>query len=326
MNCSEFLENIQAVDKGKYYVCICPECKKKEGFLFKDDLQKALVNPKHKVAIHCNRKSECGMTTQIQLSTSESAQTSIPTPSDDEILHMNQIGVKKIEMLVDYLSSTMDYSSFPSWRGISASTLQKYEILLYPQTMRKFLSSFPNSYDLDFFDRSLYEKNLLIPVKDFDGSILRLLLRTTDPEKEKEYGFRQEVNLPLVINRGELWNRKDIRSNSPFLFVTEGVPDALSIKEIDPSLGVVALPGVAKYRQLLDLIKNEKNFTKQIILCFDSDKAGFKFKEKFKEESRKMNLNCIPFPLQGFKDINEFLLKDKKNLERLIHILQHGHA
>ena len=54
-NVEEMLDQLNAQDKGRYFLCACPECEQPEAFIYKNNLRK----------ITCNRDNECGATTHI---------------------------------------------------------------------------------------------------------------------------------------------------------------------------------------------------------------------------------------------------------------------
>lgn len=50
------LQTLDAEDKGKYYLVVCPQCQHKEAFVWKD----------YPFRVQCNRKVKCGMSTDLK--------------------------------------------------------------------------------------------------------------------------------------------------------------------------------------------------------------------------------------------------------------------
>ena len=112
----------------------------------------------------------------------------------------------------------------------------------------------------------------------------------------------------------EVWNLKDILdSEKRTVVITEGVYDALSFKEVDKKLGIVSLPGVRKYRQIINIVKNNIDICKDktFVIATDNDEAGQKAKEKLIEEFEKMQIHYKTFDLGIYKDANEFLQENR---------------
>ncbi len=318
MRKEELLKKLKAKKHGRYYSCICPECGKREAYFFADEFKKAAKNPKNGILIHCNRESNCGKQTRITLSDAENLnEIEEETLDFRETLHMSQKGADKIKRLVSYQSKWgWESYSLPKWRGISVSTLKKAGVCFYDpdntgKGFRRWIQTWQKEFD-SCLNRDMYEKNIIIPINDYDGNILRLLLRTTHTEKNSDAGFRKEVNVPLTIGSSELWNRQSLLKEENYVFITEGVPDALSIQEVMPEACVTAITGVAKYSHYLREIESHPEITKKtVVICFDNDKAGLKYRKKFQEEMQKKGIKYRNLNLCGYKDCNDFLLKDK---------------
>lgn len=50
-NVEEALDMVNAQDRGRYFLCTCPECNKREAFIYKN-------NPNF---LQCNRENNCGV-------------------------------------------------------------------------------------------------------------------------------------------------------------------------------------------------------------------------------------------------------------------------
>ena len=102
------------------------------------------------------------------------------------------------------------------------------------------------------------------------------------------------------------------------IFVTEGVYDALSIKEVcqESEVGCIALPGVKKYKQLLRLIRNNPELKeKTFIFALDNDTAGKEYVLKIERDFAKENIEFMNFSVVPYKDCNQFLESHPKAMK-----------
>ena len=304
MNIETVLQKLNAKDHGYYWIVKCPECGHHEAYIYKDDVKKHRDNPKFKIPIRCNRLNKCGKTSYLEnVNIGE-----IPEEKTEKNIGIKERGIEKINCL-SHLSRYLTGFDF-DWRGISNQTLKDNGVIY----LRKGLISFMRSCGNDVFDKrffkSTYEnRNLIFPIKSYNDECERLLLRSTMDLGEG----KKEINMRLVKDSSEVWNRKDLISpDISTVFITEGIPDGLSVKEVNQNYGVVALPGVKKYRQLLKEINhNEIAMKKQYVLCFDNDEAGLKYAGKMIEQFEKKSISYECFNLHGYKDMNDFLQADR---------------
>ena len=122
-----------------------------------------------------------------------------------------------------------------------------------------------------------------------------------------------------------LWNEKLLEDSSNKLIdVTESIIDSLSLETIDSNVKTISLNGLPNYKRLLKVIEN-KNYKGNIVLVFDNDKAGLTYQDIVKEELTKLNVNSFSTTLISnidpdiCKDINEALMKNRKQLEKNYH-------
>lgn len=359
-----FLSDLNAVNKGNYYIVNCPNCGHHEAFIYLDDIQKGLKDENYPIPIRCNRLSKCGKVSVIRLKDyqceTDKVWKEIPqTPQEKDILKMSPAAVHRIQQLCMY--EAQNSTNQPdSWRGISKEVLKKYHIIFLrrepepletypleiqnlvndvtrpqyvfgdglPKGILSFIEKAPSDCEYSpKLKRELYNRDILIPIEDYDGTPVRVLLRNTKPipaiEGKKTL---KEITLLLSVNSSEIWNRKDlIDPKFSQIFITEGVPDALSIKELNPEVGVVALPGVAKFRQILREIEVHPEIRKkELVLCFDNDKAGIKWKNKFIDELTRISMPYKYLQLNTYKDVNEYLEQDREGLQKEIEKAIHG--
>lgn len=325
--CFDDLENVRVT--GRYGRCLCPHCHEDSAYFFAESLEKP------NLMVFCNRQVHCGKKTTVSMKkNSDSPSKKLPEPPAlRECLHMSLEGASWLGSIIDWQVSLgqtqpiLDDINLKNWRGISQQTLKDMRITTLKNGLP--LSQFLKSMGKEHFDpvlfRPLYSRDLIIPIYNKDNQVERLLLRCSPhmlqtDEKAKwmseQEQFRKEVNLPLAMNAEAVFNLRDVEADGDVLFVTEGVPDCLSIKEVCPNALAVAIPGVAQYKALL------KHHPKQkIVICFDNDEAGKKFSLAMMNECKKQKMKCVvlnPDDLAGCKDLNEFLQADREAFTRMI--------
>lgn len=318
------LSELKPLQRGRYMTVVCPQCGHHEAYIYTDDFQKSIEEGKE-IPIRCNRLTNCGKTTFVQI-VKENGE-SIPNPKEKEELKMTQEGAKRIQALAEFLTAeykecalherVLDINdAMEEWRGISKRTLQSSGILFLDMDkgFRGFIEKYPTLYS-DFYKRSLYERDILIPIWNEHGKVERILLRSRGkikaPEGKKPL---KEIAIILSPKAEEVWNIEDMK-NTSVLFVTEGVPDALSIKEVNPNAHVVAIPGVGKYKKVIKHLKKHQNI-KKIVIAFDNDGAGEKWTKKFEKSLDEIKIKHSYLELKSYKDVNEYLLGEKKSLEQ----------
>jgi replicative DNA helicase len=123
----------------------------------------------------------------------------------------------------------------------------------------------------------------------------------------------------------ELLNKQYIGDTSKdFIFVVEGVLDALSIETL--GYHAIALNSAANASKLISAISaNEKAREQQFILLADNDDAGKGLEQKLQEQFKQMNMIIYAAKLdEQYKDINELLAADPDGAERTLHTAVDG--
>lgn len=179
----------------------------------------------------------------------------------------------------------IEHTDYLTDRGISKRLIEKYNI----------------GYDAK-------EKEIIIPVsKSF--YVGRYTNERTDRKHHKPEGSIQEIfNLNYVI-------KSDYRS---VVFVTESIIDALSLEEVNENIKAISLNGVTNTRELIKEAKINK-YKGAFILALDTDETGLKTSEELKEDLELVGIRAFIFnskkeKYNNTKDINEYLLADKKSL------------
>lgn len=315
MDITQKLNELDASLKGDYWICRCPSCWKKEAFVYVNDVEKAKKNPRYKIPIRCNRANKCGVVSYIE----DVNINEIPQISEEDIIGISNAGYTRINSLAKLNKLIIGYDI--DWRGISNTTLKENGIIYLPKGFYDFISkSSKDEYAEKFLVKKCYkQRNLIIPIKDYEGECLRLLLRNTEPfEDDTEL---KEIGMRLVKKSSEIWNRIDlINPEMTHIFVTEGVPDGLSVKEVDQNIGVVSIPGVRKYRQLIKEIEDNYELCKSkiFVLCYDNDDAGREYEEKLVRKLDKLSITWKKFDTGIYKDLNQYLQDDRHGFKQAI--------
>lgn len=306
MELNSKLKELEAQNNGDYWIVKCPKCGHKEAYIYLNDVEKYKKIHTFKIPIRCNRLNKCGATSFIE----DIDIHKIPKFYHDDSIGISKIAIDKINNLA-YLSKYLNHFEF-DWRGISNKTLKENGIIYLKKGLLQFMKGCgKGAFDEKFYKKRCYkDRNLIFPIKDYEGNCERLLLRST---KMLDVKAKKEIGMKLVKKSSEVWNRIDLVDMSKsHVFVTEGVPDGLSIKEVSQNFGVVSIPGVKKYKQIIkEIEKSEVARKKKYILCFDDDEAGKEFVHKLASYLENNNIEFTLFDLHSYKDVNEFLQKDR---------------
>lgn len=108
-------------------------------------------------------------------------------------------------------------------------------------------------------------------------------------------------------------------NNKPYVFVTEGQMDALSLEEIDyPAVGI---SGVNDIDKLIGAL-HDRNTDKILIIAMDNDKAGRRAAGRLICELAEKEIECdfvLSTLLNGkYKDMNEFLVADRGGFQKSV--------
>lgn len=188
-------------------------------------------------------------------------------------------------------SKPSDY--FYSNRGLTDKTVKKYQLGKIPGGINK--PGYPSEYEL------------VIPAGD-NGFILMGSENGANP-KYKGYGKYD------FLNRRYL---EDPELTDQFVFVTEGVFDALSFEEF--GYPAISLNGL-NIKGLVEEIQKNRNKLKDkvIVIALDNDDQA---KPKVEELASKIDTLNLDYEIfyypQKYKDANEFLIDDRQAFE--IHI------
>jgi len=302
----DYLEKSHAENHGYYFIVTCPICHKKEAYLYMADIERQKKNPKHKIPIRCNRLNKCGKTTYLEEEI-EIDESALCQSKEAQKIGITEEGVDLLQTLCKMSKLLPDFNF--NLRGISNKILKDYGLLYLKDGWASFVKGKGSKFDKKYWSKNYQNRDILIPIYDLKGNLDRLLLRSAFSQCPKK-----EIQVKLRKNASEIWNCADlINKDKPYVTITEGVYDALSIIEVagkyKNEIGIVSLPGVKKYKKIVNLIKDNFDACKDkvIIIAFDTDKGGQDNYQKLKNELEKMNIRTAALDLKGHKDANEFL-------------------
>ena len=229
------------------------------------------------------------------LNLTEKKELNLPTPKSS--IQINNRGIELIEKFINYslFSINCNYKDFDfDIRGISNETLKNNGIFYYSKKFESIVDSnlgkkcFSDKYRI----KEYKNRDIFIPILNYENKVERILLRSKEQGEQK----KKEIQLKLKDRSIEIWNIKALINKEKYVFITEGVYDALSIKDVDPNVDALSLPGVRKYKKLV------------------KEKAGHEYAKKLEMELKNRNLRVSILDLRQYKDVNDFLQKNRLSL------------
>ena len=310
-NIEDALDELNAEDKGRYYICNCPECNEHEAFIYKNNTN----------FIQCNRENHCGERMLLQFHekqnthpTTEKTEKNFPSLSEEQkealtwSMRVFSFAKKALQ------SEAMDNG----YRGLSRENVRQHVIdLQNKEVVQYFFKKTSSLLGKDYSKSSwMCERNIMIPLYGEDNTIDRILLRSSiNPSTEPK-----EIQLILNPSKETRDFFVDIPKDAESIVFCESLLDALSFREIDESCGFVALTGAAKTRQVDSYINKNKDIfkDKQLWMAMDDDKAGWEATRKLtntlKAQQLGENISIFRY-VATCKDPNEFLQANRKQFE-----------
>lgn len=317
---SHVLQDLYAYDKGSYYQVKCPVCGQKEAYVYKRSLNDIKEKKSSTLLVRCSRLNNCGKVTPISNVIWD--EETLKTLEVDEASEKKRYPAKGVVERTTALMNLNEYlhgwNIFAPWRGISKHTLINNGICyldkrVFPQGWLTWLEQrSPQVPSVLLEKKKLYaSRDIVIPFKNENGEVDRVLLRSS---WDKDI-FPKEVTFKLTPKSIPIWNRDDaLKADGTILFITEGVPDALSIKEADRTALVVALPGVGQWKHFVRYTKQHNLRYRKVVICFDSDKAGETASVGLTRSLKtQCDIETETFDLHEYKDMNDFLLGNRQS-------------
>ncbi|WP_078060052.1 toprim domain-containing protein [Gracilibacillus timonensis] len=311
-NIENALDELNAEDKGRYYICNCPECNEHEAFIYKNNTN----------FIQCNRENHCGERMLLQFQEKKSLhpeigkmQETYPSLSDDQkealTWSMRLFSFAK----TGFKSEALDNG----YRGLSKETARKHIVDLQNKEVAKYFFKKTSSLlGKDYSNNSwMCKRNLVFSLYDKSNILDRVLLRSSiDPTLEPK-----EIQLIMNLSKDTKDFFIEIPEETKTVVFSESLLDALSFREVDEHCGFIALTGASKTRQVQAYIRENKDtFTdKHILVAMDDDKAGWKATRKlvFALEKEGLGENVSLFRYSdGYQDANEFLQGNREQFTK----------
>lgn len=149
-----------------------------------------------------------------------------------------------------------------------------------------------------------FRRRVIFPVIDEKGCVVGFCGRAVDNEKPKY----------LISNETELWDKDKSffgmnfakESSSDYLLLCEGFMDVIALYQTGYDMGIVAM-GYSLSRDHAIALRKMK---KEVLTCYDNDKAGKKQTEKTKEILNTAGVHVRSIDLAPYKDPDDFILNE----------------
>jgi len=312
-NIEEMLNDRNAVDNGRYFLCDCPSCEYPEAFIYKN-------NPRQ---ISCNRAEECGEMFLVKYENVKSLEDVKLQQMKETYPDLTDEQVEAIDWLERSLKHLNDYGHSEllenGYRGLSKKTTNGFVVDFQNENVVNYMFHKTHSlFRKDYRDNSfMSQRNLILPIYGEEGNIERVLLRSSiNPNPEPK-------EIQLIVNPSKEARDffVDVPDGAETIVITEALFDGLSFREIDPEVGFIALTGSQKTRQVEEYLKmnRDKLSDKNILVAMDNDKAGLDAQDKLVDVIGNHGIGkdwaLFDYPV-CISDPNEFLRLSKDEFLR----------
>ena len=154
-----------------------------------------------------------------------------------------------------------------------------------------------------------------IPIFNAEGVPTRLIARHDNSIDEKQKTWNLKGVTQVLFNQRYL----ETPTSDKFIFICEGWADALSLEEVGKK--AIALNSVQMAKRFIETVKSNiaKLKNKIFIIALDTDTSGAKATTDITNALNDLKLTVKPFNIPNkYKDINEFLIDDRKALEQAV--------
>lgn len=317
-NFEEMLTELDASDRGRYYICQCPECEEKEAFIYKNNMK----------FVKCNREENCGERVLIQYKVKDDElETDKYADMAQEYPNLTKEQRKDLEWVSGYVKHFRESIVSPSlddgYRGLSRDVTTPFiaEIQhvegLEKSPLKLFYERTKSLTGKDYTESEfMLNRNIIIPITDEHNNIERVLLRSTVDKDAKP----KEIQLVLNPSKETKDFFVDLKEEKGIVVITEALFDGMSFKEVYNDANYLALTGVNRTKKALEYIEENRELfaNKRIIVAMDNDDAGKKAEEKIINflNQRKIGLSYSSFEYgdvdETINDPNDFLVSDKE--------------
>ncbi|WP_200411853.1 MULTISPECIES: toprim domain-containing protein [Bacillaceae] len=312
-NIENALSDLNAEDKGRYYICNCPECSRHEAFMYK--------NNKH--FIQCNRENHCG--SRMMLEFHEKGDMSA---YEQNIEKQYSNLTTEQQLSLDWSNRVFSYAKnyFKSepldngYRGLSKQVTRRFVAdLQHEDIVQHVFQKAEPLLGKDYSNNSwMYKRNLIFPLYGEDNTLDRVLLRSSIDENLDP----KEIQLIFNPSKETRDFFMDIPRDAENVVVSESILDALSFREVDENVGIIALTGATKTRQVKEYMAEHKEqfADKHLLVAMDDDQAGWKATRDIVNtiEEARIGEDWVAFDYaSGTKDANENLRQNRKEFAKI---------
>ncbi|WP_174615265.1 toprim domain-containing protein [Virgibacillus ihumii] len=309
-NIENALDELNAEDKGHYFICNCPECHEHEAFMYKNNQR----------FIQCNRENHCGSRMMLEFhekgnmsAYEEQMEKTYPnlTPEQRQALNWSA-------RVFSFAKTGLKSKSLDNgYRGLSTKVSRSFIADLQREKVVQHL--FQKAEPLlgkDYSHNSwMCKRNLVFPLYGEDDTLDRVLLRSSMDETIEP----KEIQLILNPSKETRDFFMDIPDHAETVVISESILDALSFREVDENVGFIALTGASKTRKVKEHIHDNTNqwCDKHVIVAMDDDKAGWKATQDIVSALDQKGIDWSVFDYTGdCKDANENLQDNRKAFEK----------
>lgn len=304
----EALTELNAVSKGRYFLCTCPECQEHEAFMYKNNV----------TFLQCNRENECGERTFLQYKEKISDREVNYKQIEKEYPDLNKEQIKSLDWAnraFNHIQTHVKSKALDEdYRGISKDVSREFIADMSDEKVVSFMfKKMQPLFDKDYSKNSLMStRNLVFPIRGENGSVERILLRSSIEENIEP----KEVQLIVNPSKEARDFFVDVPDEAETVVISESIIDGMSFKELDKDAGIIALTGSKKTKQLSNYLKeNKEDFAdKNILIAMDNDRAGEKASQAIIDTIEKEKIgkewDIFPYP-DNVNDPNQFLTEDR---------------
>jgi len=204
-------------------------------------------------------------------------------------------------------------------RGLTVKTIEQYKLGYNPEGFNFAIRESEVMKEKE--NELMMAYKYFLPVLDADGACSYFISRLDEgavPSWANNYGKTHNPKGMKV----RLFNDRYLTGGEvqgEFIFITEGIFDALSLEEFD--YPAIALNSVENAKLLLETLNHAPEFikSKTFILIPDNDNAGERLVGKLTEGFNKLGFMLKEFKIPSeFKDFNEFLVAKREEANKFI--------
>lgn len=195
-------------------------------------------------------------------------------------------------------------------RGLTLDTIRRHKIGYSEGGQNALLQGFNEQFQSKSRKAGLYK--YIFPILDGKGNCYYYISEIIDRSQLDEYNGKY---MKLKNTAQRFFNETCIAYSNSFIFVCEGVYDALSIEQAGGR--AIAITGTGGNSRILEL-ENRPNTDNAYIIALDSDPAGQRAAQGLKQALIKAGRTCIIAPIEGAKDANELLQRDPAALAQYV--------